>query len=40
MHTDKSERSLSPLSKEPHSIGKLFKSKRVEELNPESSCNY
>lgn len=29
MMTDKSERSLSPLGKDPLSIGKLFKSNRV-----------
>lgn len=28
MHTDRSERSLSPLGKDPLSVGKLFKSKR------------
>lgn len=35
MITDRSERSLSPLGKDPKSIGKLFKSKRFEEQNPE-----
>lgn len=40
MHTDKSERSLSPLGKEQRSVGKLFKSKRNEELNPEAAGNY
>lgn len=37
MQTDKSERSLSPLSKDPLKVGKLFKPKRTDELNPEAT---
>ena len=39
MQTEKSRGSLSPLGKDQLLIGKLFRSKRIEELNPEATPN-